>query len=295
MATSATYKGTTYSNGQIPKSFLKPLDGENYDSPGDPAVLREDAATSWNAARAEVLRETGIVLAVRGWYRPVPQQELFFFQRYRKQASGGIDARWYKGERYVRFTGAPAAIPGTSNHGLATTVDVFDFGAYGTTGNARRAKAMPILRKYGWTDVEGQSIGEPWHLEYVDAKNIRKNTTPQEVPDMDNTQAKQLSETRAIAGKLEELIDELHAGIAPQIPTSATQNPEWINFRAAVRDIRVAVTRQMDDAVARGVTAALDGVTGVDKDAITAGVVAEVRNVLDAVSDREYVMTPKES
>jgi hypothetical protein len=299
MATSATYKGKTYANGQIPKAFLKPLDGENYDSPGDPAVLREDAATSWNAARAEVLRQTGIVLAVRGWYRPVPQQELFFFQRYRKQASGGIDARWYKGERYVRFTGAPAAIPGTSNHGLATTVDVFDFGAYGTTGNARRAKAMPILRKYGWTDGEGQSIGEPWHLEYVDAKNIRKNTTPQEVPDMDTTQAKQLSETRAIAGELKALIAELHNGIAPQIPTSATKDPEKITLRAAVRDIRIAVTRQMDDAVAQGVAVALKDVSGVDKAALTAGIVAEVSKAVHAVTESvagtEYVMTPKEN
>jgi hypothetical protein len=119
-----------------------------------------------------------------------------------------------------------------------------------------------------------------------------KPTTPtQEVPDMDATQAKQLSDIHAALPK----IAELHAGIAPQIPTSATQNPEWINFRAAVRDIRVAVTRQMDDAVARGVATALDGVTGVDKEAITAGVVAEVRNVLDTVSDREYVMTPKEN
>jgi hypothetical protein len=123
-----------------------------------------------------------------------------------------------------------------------------------------------------------------------------KPTTPtQEVPDMDATQAKQLSETRAIAGELKALVAELHTGIAPQIPTSATQNPEWINFRAAVRDIRVAVTRQMDDAVARGVATALTGVTGVDKGAITAGVVAEVRKVLDAVSDREYVLTPKEN
>lgn len=119
-------------------------------------------------------------------------------------------------------------------------------------------------------------------------------TTPEE-PDMDTTQAKQLSETRAIAGKLEDLIDELHAGIAPKIPTSATQNPEWINFRAAMRDVHVGVTRELDDAVAQGVAVALEGVTGVDKDAITAGVVAEVRKTLDAVGDREYVMTPKEN
>jgi hypothetical protein len=124
-------------------------------------------------------------------------------------------------------------------------------------------------------------------------------TNTPEVPDMDNTQAKQLSETRAIAGKLEALIDELHAGIAPKIPTSATQNPEWINFRAAMRDVHVGVTRELDEAVAQGVAAALEGVTGVDQAAITAGVVAEVRKhvqaVTDSVRDTTYVMTPKEN
>lgn len=270
MATSATYKGKTYANGQIPKSFLKPLDGENYDSPGDPAVLREDAATSWNAARAEVLRKTGIVLAVRGWYRPVPQQELFFFQRYRKQASGGIDARWYKGERYVRFTGAPAAIPGTSNHGLATTVDVFDFGAYGTTGNARRAKAMPILRKYGWTDGEGQSIGEPWHLEYVDAKNIRKNTTPQEetmADGLNTEQALQLSTVHSI------LTRKLTDGSGATTPDQIWARTLDVSRRtlAAVQANNAALTVAMET-LARNV--------GVDPAIVTAAVEKAVREAL---------------
>lgn len=90
-------------------------------------------------------------------------------------------------------------------------------------------------------------------------------------------------------------IAELHAGIAPQIPTSTTKDPEYINARAAIRDILIAATRQLDDAVARGVAAALQNVTGVDKEAIAAGVVAEVRKTLDAVGDREYVLTPKEN
>lgn len=130
------------------------------------------------------------------------------------------------------------------------------------------------------------------------AAALGTTTTPEE-PDMDATQAKQLSETRAIAGKLEALIAELHTGIAPQIPTSATKDPEWINLRAAVRDIRIAVTRQMDDAVARGVAVALQDVSGVDKEALTAGIVAEVSKAVHAVTESvagtEYVMTPKEN
>lgn len=122
-----------------------------------------------------------------------------------------------------------------------------------------------------------------------------KPTTPtQEEPMADglNTvQAKQLSDIHAALPKLL----ELHSGIAPKVPTSATANPEWINLRAAIRDIHIGVTRQMDDAVAQGVSVALKDVTGVDKAAITAGVVAEVRKSLKTIEDTPYVLTPKES
>lgn len=177
---SATYKGVTYPNGKVPAKFLGELDGDNLALPGDPAVLREDAAASWNRARAEVKTKAGITLTVRGWNRSIADQERFFFQRYRKQAAGGTDVRWYRGARYVRFTGAPAAIPGTSNHGLGLAVDIVDFGAAGTSGNARRAAAISILKKHGWTDEEGRSIAEPWHLVYSPAKDTQKNTTPED-------------------------------------------------------------------------------------------------------------------
>lgn len=107
--------------------------------------------------------------------------------------------------------------------------------------------------------------------------------TPEE-PDMDK-------EDKARAARIEQMLEDLHAGIAPGIPVSATKDPEKITLRAAVRDIRIAVTRELDEAVAQGVAAALTGVTGVDKDALTAGVVAEVRKHLGT----EYVLTPKEN
>lgn len=189
----ATYAGKTYTNGNVPKSLLAPLDGENYGN----AELRRDAAESWNRARAEVKAKTGIVLTVRGWNRSLAEQERFFFERYSRQATGGGpfgDVRWYKGVRYVRTTGAPAAIPGTSNHGWGLAVDVDDFGAYRTAGNARSREATPILEKHGWTDDEGSSIGEPWHRVYKPERDQRKNYTPVQEDDMTPAQAKQLDE-----------------------------------------------------------------------------------------------------
>lgn len=187
----ATFAGLTYENGSVPRSILAPLDGENY---GD-AELRRDAAASWNRARADVLARTGITLTVRGWNRTLAEQERFFFERYKKQATGDGpfgDVRWYKGARYVRVTGAPAAIPGTSNHGWGLAVDVDDFGAYGTSGNARSRAVTPILEKHGWTDDEGSSIGEPWHRVYKPERDTHPTTVQED--DMTPAQATQLDE-----------------------------------------------------------------------------------------------------
>lgn len=186
----ATYAGKTYTNGNVPKSLLAPLDGENYGN----AELRRDAAESWNRARAEVKAKTGIVLTVRGWNRTLAEQERFFFERYAPTPSGGTDIRWYRGVRYSRVRGAPAAIPGQSNHGWGLAVDVDDFGAYGTSGNARSRLATPILEKHGWTDDEGSSIGEPWHRVYKPERDQRKNSTPIQEDDMSEAAERQIDD-----------------------------------------------------------------------------------------------------
>lgn len=98
----------------------------------------------------------------------------------------------------------------------------------------------------------------------------------------------------AVARRTESDVNELYAGTAPKIDKTAELGGEKITLRTAIKEIRLAVTGQLDDAVAKGVTAALKNVTGVDKAALTAGVVAEVRKVIESVGDTEYVLTPKE-
>lgn len=280
----ATYAGKTYSNGSVPASLLAPLDGDNYGN----AELRRDAAASWNRARAEVKAKTGITLTVRGWNRSLAEQERFFFQRYRRQARGGLDPRWYKGARYVRFTGAPAAIPGTSNHGLGLAVDVVDFGVAGTLGNARRAASIAILKRHGWTDEEGQSIAEPWHLVYNPAKDTHPTPiAPPEVPDMDATQAKQLSDIHAALPKL----TELHSGIAPEIDRYNENGGEKITFRKAIKEIRLATTAQLLANVTKALEMALASTTGIDKAELTRAVTGAVNEAFD---DIEITLT-KES
>lgn len=168
MSETRTFKGVRYENGELPKRFLKPLDG----SPD--AELREDAAASYNRMIVDVKNLTGLTLTVRGWNRTIADQEKFFFQRYYVRSSGGTDARWYKGKRYVRRANVyPAAIPGESNHGWGTTIDVDDFGV--GNGNVRFHQARPIMEKHGWSFVEGLSISEPWHAEYMPLSDQYRN------------------------------------------------------------------------------------------------------------------------
>jgi hypothetical protein len=180
MAETMTFRGVTYTNGNLPKHLLGLLDGNNLALPSDPARLRLDAAESWNRARAEVERKTGVVLTVRGWNRSLAEQEKFFFERYKAgKASPFGDYRWYKGVRYGRTNGAAAAIPGNSNHGWGLAVDVVDFGGVGNFNHPRRVAAIGILKKHGWTDDEGRGkIQEPWHLVYNPARDTMKGTKP---------------------------------------------------------------------------------------------------------------------
>jgi len=291
--------------------------------------LLKDAAYAWDRAVAAFGKQ---VLITGAWRSYETQEKLFDGEKYPNQApqygrylrgnragQNGFtnDVRWWpaKGSYWTRKEGcAAAAVPGTSNHGGGLAVDVktrreaddppyAEAVIFASWSDADRTRFLRVAAEHGWDDDEGRIVNELWHLTYYPARDKHRGVKPpiiqQEEPDMDTTQAKQLSETRAIAGELKALIAELHAGIAPAIPTSVTMDPEKITLRAAVRDIRIAVTRQMDDAVARGVAVALQGVTGVDKAALTAGVVAEVSKAVHAmtesVEDTQYVLTPKEN
>jgi len=173
-----TFQGVTYTNGNLPKRLLAPLDGNNLDLPGDRAMLRLDAAASWNRARAEVERKTGIVLTVRGWNRTKAEQKTFYLQRHAKWTPGYKVCCYWDGVPY-RFTGtAHASPPGTSNHGWGLAVDVVDFGSVGNFSHPRRKAAIGILKRHGWTDDEGRgSIQEPWHLVYNPARDQHKSST----------------------------------------------------------------------------------------------------------------------
>lgn len=118
-----------------------------------------------------------------------------------------------------------------------------------------------------------------------------KPTTPaQEEPDLNTTQAKQLSEIHAALGKL----SELHAGTAPKIDRYDEHGGEKITWRTALKQIRLAVLGNLNKTVTAAVEKALANTTGVDKAAITKAVTTAVESAMaDAVDGTEYVLTPK--
>lgn len=68
-------------------------------------------------------------------------------------------------------------MPGYSNHGLGLAIDVSNFGGVGQFNNARRRKLIGILKKHGWTEVEGRRVNEPWHLVYDPSQDDGKTSS----------------------------------------------------------------------------------------------------------------------
>lgn len=187
--TTKTFQGVTYTNGNVPASLLRPLDGQ------PEAFLRLDAAGSWNRARPEVLAKTGILLTVRGWNRTYAEQVTFYLQRHRKARAGESICCYWNGVPYHFIGTAHAAPPGTSNHGWGLAVDIVDFGSVGQWNNPRYRAAWPVLAEHGWTETEGRgSIQEPWHKVYDSSRDQHKNDKPITTPEDEMPTAKEIAD-----------------------------------------------------------------------------------------------------
>jgi hypothetical protein len=152
-----------YSNGDIPRSALVSVQSGLY--------LTPLAAASWRNVVAGVQRDYGWTPVITDAFRSLSEQVRIFVDRYDVQATGGGywgDVRHWKGVRYVRRhyrksdgkVAAAAAVPGTSNHGNGTAVDVSGLGAFGST---RFNQFAAVATRNGWSIAEGKSVNEPWH------------------------------------------------------------------------------------------------------------------------------------
>lgn len=116
-----------YPNGQWPSSALSPV--------GSVGQLKNEAAAGWNAMRLHIYEEEGVWIS--------PNGPLSTYRTYSMQ----VEAK--------KLYGSNAATPGTSNHGLADTVDTDDHYLIGKYG-------VPFGFSKAWSDA----AWEPWHLRY---------------------------------------------------------------------------------------------------------------------------------
>lgn len=161
---------TTWLNGEIPIDAMRPVRALR----GQTAYLLPGAAESINRVFARCEAEYGIslyVVSAGDAFRSYDRQATVFTQRYRPYPSTVyqrgrwiVDRRVWNGTAYYRYTGAAAAVPGTSNHGKGITVDLTPAPWFDTT---QYDQIERVLMDEGWSDLEGRTVSEPWHKNYT--------------------------------------------------------------------------------------------------------------------------------
>lgn len=123
-------------NGALSQSCLRPIYRGQLIAP---------AAASWNAMNAAYARSHGgarmYPLGSASSYRTIAQQRYLY--------AHCAHAGW-------------CAVPGRSNHGLGTTIDLGDGGR-----GSMRAFINAYGRHYGWSKACSDASWEPWHLRWA--------------------------------------------------------------------------------------------------------------------------------
>lgn len=143
-----------FANGRIPVADL--VQAAN-GAPGQ--ELEPQTAAQWAAMVAAAARD-GVTLQ--------PQSDSGIPSCYRS-----YDAQVYARDLYERGLGNVAAIPGTSNHGFGTAVDIL---IVGPVWDWLTAHAV----EYGFDNNQGRADGEDWHwvrTRTVDVANITNTIT----------------------------------------------------------------------------------------------------------------------
>ncbi|WP_315093803.1 M15 family metallopeptidase [uncultured Cellulomonas sp.] len=180
------------------------------------ARLRPGSAQRWAAIRAGVEDEFGWspeVVSAGDGYRDVKRQRRLFERNYTTTNTGHGPSKVVDGTTFWRRTaGTPsAAVPGKSNHGLGTTVDVVDVGQlkqFNPT-TTRYNQFAAVAARHSFSNAEGRSIGEPWH--WSDTADPDDGIAVQFLPeaDMPLNQADLEAIDRLIVGRVTTVVDQL--------------------------------------------------------------------------------------
>jgi len=135
--TSLVAEARKFPNGLIPSRYLCPL-------PQNGRALRADAALAFYKLNAAYKRRFGTQMCLTDSYRPLAEQQRIYYQR------PGM-----------------AAVPGHSNHGYGTAVDLC--GGVQNEGSAQFNWLESNSKRYEWFHPSWaySSPFEPWHWEYT--------------------------------------------------------------------------------------------------------------------------------
>ncbi len=166
----ADLRGIT--NGQIPDHLMRSI--------APFGRMHHLAADAWNAMHAHAASE-GVNLSNVGSFRSYDQQLALFMQRYVKGDSGDHRRimRTFQGQKWMlKPKMAPAASPGTSNHGWGLAIDACldikgkKVGITGRVPNKPFSGIDWLLRWAGEYGFSWELQSEPWHIRYVTGDNI---------------------------------------------------------------------------------------------------------------------------
>lgn len=166
-------------NGKLDPKILVTVPGQ---AGGLDLLLVSPAARAWKALAAAALKAGHVLKPSGAWcsYRPYDEQVRIFLQRYQttpiRMGDGKYHTRTWNGRTYYQKPGtAAAAVPGTSNHGWAITVDAGEErdsdAAAEPLDNATLAWLLANEQRFGWSH-EIQT--EPWHIRYWSGDQIPK-------------------------------------------------------------------------------------------------------------------------
>lgn len=161
-------------NGKLDPKTLTEL------SVGGNQRLLTNAAKSYERLAKAFRKRFGKVLSVTDSYRPYEDQKRIFLARYdhtpragNTYANGGIK-RW-NGKTWHKKAGvAVAAQPGWSNHGWGLALDL-GAGVNRSFTSPEYLWMQANAPAYGWTNIEGRPLREPWHWVYSESTDRRKN------------------------------------------------------------------------------------------------------------------------
>lgn len=161
-------------NGKLDPAILRVTPG----LAGGPNVRLVETATRCWVAMSAAAQKAGIILKVTSSadsYRTYQQQVNLFTSRYQLDPTGngwrlwdsdgnGVRERWYKKDGIDGKPVATAAVPGTSNHGLAIALDIAN------ANGSRLAWMESNVVRFGfsWELIPE----EPWHIRNVTGDDI---------------------------------------------------------------------------------------------------------------------------